>query len=567
MRRVRFPFAGALVLLFALAAMLLVFARSDNPVSATTYAPSFSAFVSDPAPGANSSVTFSLGNPAPQANNSTGAFFIDGAWGISSDAAITDGAVAGTLTAIATLGVLNLACFIPFPVSFTMLEATTSNALLTSPFDFSTSGGTGFTGQFFGLPGFPLGPNPDNAGLAVGVTRYPDFLELIVPQAVVGAPLERTMGLTFIGTTPVSLNFLVYSPGQLPQFPASLGYPVLTILQNPASPSEPGFITDTCTTVTFSTTINGITSPNPVAGVAGGQVQLTNPDDGTFAIGAIFVSNRDADNDGIENGLDTCPFSANISDDGRTPLFGGDFDFDGIDASCDNNPFAFDGSDADLDGYANRADNCPQTPNGIPAAPNPGPNNQLDTDQDSIGDVCDLVGAGGIGLGPTTPDGHNHTFTSFVSVVIGDHGVRSDNPDGDDDVLAGATEIYTVEVKNTSDTQVQDITVRLEASVVGACPSPDVDGSGLVSTNTATAVPPNTKVNVSFSVTYGACSSGVDDGLADYILTADACHPGNPAPGGLFTEASCPGSDPHGVLDANLLDDAPQAIPIDEDLP
>src|SRR5439155_781475 len=37
---------------------------------------------------------------------------------------------------------------------------------------------------------------------------------------------------------------------------------------------------------------------------------------------------------------------------------------DGIDSACDPNPLAFDGTDADGDGYQNRGDNCPLVANG-----------------------------------------------------------------------------------------------------------------------------------------------------------------------------------------------------------
>ena len=551
MGRVRFSFAGAL-LLVALIAMLLVFARSDNPASATSFAPIFSGSIEHSQGEGNADINLNVAFPFPDASFDSGAFFIDGRFGVAPDAAVTDGAVAGSLTSVATLGFLNTACFIPFPVTFTLLEATTSNALLTSPFDFSTSGGVGFTGQFFGAL---VGTNPDNAGLAVGVTRYPDFLDLVVPQAVFGPPRERLIGLTTVGGTPVSLNLLIYNPGQLALigFPASLGYPVLTILQNPAAPSEPNPITDgPCTPLTTSTTIQGLTTANPAAGVAGGQVKLTNPKSNDpekpFLLGAIFTSQRDADNDGIPNNLDTCPFNINTSDDARTPVFGGDPDIDGIDASCDNRPAAFDGFDADFDGYANRADNCPQTANGIPAAPVPGPNNQLDSDGDAIGDVCDPT--------PGTPSGHNHTSSSFVVVVIGDHGVELKSLKGPPggSVASGGSAVFTVKVKNESKSQTQDI-----EAAVRVLPAGCATVNGVLDQNSATVagVAPKAQVAANFTVDFSACADG------PFSIQADACHADDPNAGFFNVTVACPGAnDGHGV-DPNAVDDAPETENVD----
>jgi hypothetical protein len=97
---------------------------------------------------------------------------------------------------------------------------------------------------------------------------------------------------------------------------------------------------------------------------------------------------------------------------------------DGIDEVCDPNPFTFDGTDFDNDTYGNRGDNCPLDANGLPSAPNPGPNNQQDLGEflsgtpvdggpasDGIGDVCDL--------NPTVADGHFHTALKSAPTCVG----------------------------------------------------------------------------------------------------------------------------------------------------
>ncbi len=116
----------------------------------------------------------------------------------------------------------------------------------------------------------------------------------------------------------------------------------------------------------------------------GGVTLFANPPEGTYTFTTIAAGQRDADGDGYENTLDTCPFIANQGD----PRIGGDGDLDndGLDKACDPNddPQAEGtNSDEDLDGYLNRQDNCPLVPNGEDGT------NQRDSDDDAIGDDCD----------------------------------------------------------------------------------------------------------------------------------------------------------------------------------
>jgi hypothetical protein len=104
----------------------------------------------------------------------------------------------------------------------------------------------------------------------------------------------------------------------------------------------------------------------------------------------------DHDGDGVECGLDNCPFVANPNQS--------DFDNDGVGDACDDcvrvaNP---DQADADADGAGDLCDNCPATANADQAdadadgrgdlcdnCPNAANASQADGDQDGLGDACD----------------------------------------------------------------------------------------------------------------------------------------------------------------------------------
>lgn len=114
------------------------------------------------------------------------------------------------------------------------------------------------------------------------------------------------------------------------------------------------------------------------------------------SIGPCEVQNRlgnglpDADNDGVPDDADNCPSESN-----PTQL---DTDLDLIGDVCDPFPTRRDNdlaqcevdlaqalADSDNDGVPDVADNCIDEPNG----PSDGPNQQMDTDGDLIGNVCD----------------------------------------------------------------------------------------------------------------------------------------------------------------------------------
>jgi hypothetical protein len=181
--------------------------------------------------------------------------------------------------------------------------------------------------------------------------------------------------------------------------------PSVTLRSEPSNFPAPSIINDFCTPLTATNLTIGKT--------AQGDQLFVNPSDGKYTFGTFTLGQRDADGDGYENELDTCPYTPNVGDP-RIPL-DGDLDGDGLDAACDPNDSATTGtnSDQDLDGYQNRNDNCPLVANGIDQANVPGVGNQLDTDMDTIGDACDP--------NPTTADteGKYSVATPSGAVTIG----------------------------------------------------------------------------------------------------------------------------------------------------
>jgi len=135
---------------------------------------------------------------------------------------------------------------------------------------------------------------------------------------------------------------------------------------------------------------------------------------GNYTFTVFTVGQRDADNDGYQNSMDTCPLTTNAGN--PTQLADGDADNDGMDAACDPNDDPLTGgtnSDVDADGYLNRQDNCPLEPNGQESKDEP-TGNQNDEDFDTIGDVCDTA--------PDTPDGELIVRTLEGEILIGGGG-------------------------------------------------------------------------------------------------------------------------------------------------
>ena len=404
----RAPIGRPLVVAFALAALVVLSAfLAAQDASASTFDPQATLSIENPLPGANSDLIGSFQLAAPDANFGGVIVFTPPEWGVASDADVPDGALVGQLSSQAVLVLLNDACANPLFPAFQFLDATTDRSATTT-----------FGEQF---------DDDDSNGIPNGAQLYPDYLARILVDENEN-PLQlraRLYAQTVVVGIDVSLNFAIFEPGinlRGTQLDPALGFPSVTVLQalgDPALEPELQPITDFCSPLTTSTRTFGLTKDNPnTTANEAGTVFRTNPAAGKYNFSTFAVSQRDADNDGIENALDTCPFSADPSFDPRRntadPSYAGDDDKDGIPNSCDPTPNQnLNLGDHDQDGYLNRGDNCPLVQNGLVPGTSVivGPNNQLDTDSDGLGDVCDP--------NQTTDDGHLHETCVSSQVTIG----------------------------------------------------------------------------------------------------------------------------------------------------
>jgi hypothetical protein len=293
---------------------------------------------------------------------------------------VPNGTVVGELNSSATLSLTITACNIPLDVDFTLVDCT---ADVDNFFP-----DTGFIDLGPGMPGTWNGYDIMPSGNMRMVDQYPGFLLDLFPDQ---EPRARYCGYTDVGPPfPPGLytviQVVVFEPGDCPagyNCPVAWGYPSVSVLNDPTAPPSPSSpLGDFCTPLSTEDTIFG---------EADGFAVRTNPiceASCTFHTWARGLP--DADGDGLENCLDTCPFNVNI----ENPRSSLGADNDGIDPSCDPEP-GVNNPDYDLDGFANTADNCPLVANP----------DQADADGDCIGEACDTVGAGGIGLGPDVIDG------------------------------------------------------------------------------------------------------------------------------------------------------------------
>ena len=373
------------------------------PADAQTFTPSFVATVDDTTPNVPSDSQIDFGVPIGDTQFAAVVLFIPPEWGIVTGDNVTIGAEIGVLEAQATLGLINGACQTQLPVVFEFKNSSIDVNDTISFFDEDDNGTADYA------------EDKDKNGLFDAVERYPSFLNSILPGS---QPIRRAAGFTIVAGTPVLLQFLVFPPGtlidELIPSDEELGFPTVTFLQNIGDDEvepEPNVITDFCAPLTTENVTFGVSQDNPDTEDLdeSGIPLFINPQNGTYEFTSYSLGQRDADGDGWENSLDTCPFTINVGD--PTAANSGDLDSDGLDAACDpNDDLATGGtdSDEDADGYLNRQDNCPLVANGQAT----GEDNQADADLDQIGDACDP--------NPDTADGDLSSSELNSEIIIGD---------------------------------------------------------------------------------------------------------------------------------------------------
>lgn len=452
---------GRISRLVAVVAIVLVWAVaffSLNQLSnteATSFNPTSSLEIDDTGAGANPAHTTDLVIPAPDANFATsGAGFISffpNDWCFAThlkdcsatsgptptgthpqSGGVPTGTVVGTLESSTTLAIqsvppgtsINNTCNGNFVVAFTFLDAVTNDSSGSNVIN------TG-TGEDIFLP---LSQETGTTGLPKHVTAYPGYLNTLFDPDGPGGdptvePLARYSGDTIVAGTTVILQFLIFAPGDLQNFEgqpfqsmtSARGYPTVTVLQDPQQANN-GTIGDFCTSLSTETIILGIsTANNTPCGecgandpmIDGGSVLHKNGtlsqgigDTGTFLYRATTQAQRDVDNDGHENAMDTCPFTTNTDGDPRTT---NGPDNDALDSACDPASMT-ENRDQDDDGWANRIDDCPLVsqadnahgindvpPGTLGGVPDGGP------PSDGIGEACEASTAD-----ETISNGHYH---------------------------------------------------------------------------------------------------------------------------------------------------------------
>ncbi len=277
-----------------------------------------------------------------------------------------------------------------------------------------------------GYPSVAVRQDPTASGAAAAITDFcaPTYMDLVVlgktlnnpctPAAVQGAncpvtsdapPEIKELGYPSFPCDPRS-RFDDDGDGRINDGCPQFGPDVESGAQceNDTSDDTDGAVNDGCPPVgdvSEGARIPGICS----AADEGGCTNRLNPGaGGTQTFTVLAVSERDADGDGIENGLDVCALIANPEWNPRGVDTEHDPDMDGLPSVCDPNPnetspgssagcaSGYTGPDEDQDCYSNRQDNCPLVNQLEDPSQPPGPANlplQTDSDGDRIGDVCD----------------------------------------------------------------------------------------------------------------------------------------------------------------------------------
>jgi hypothetical protein len=327
---------------------------------ADSYNPTTTVSVANPAADSPTDLSGEGHLPSGDVSSSFVIDFWPAAWQVTPSDELKPGVRAGTSDLVVQVGLMNGPCNTQLPVHWDMLNATTDKSrTVTFENGFKDSNGDG---------------NPDF------IDMYPDFNDRIFGPA---QPFLRQVGIADVQGTKLLLQLLAYEPGATlygRTLDPALGEPNVGLLNNTGDPlavPAPAAVTDICSPADI-TIVDFSTAPD------GTVIRKTPKEPGTYTLSYLYVGQRDADGDGIENYLDPCPLTADADWDPRaaSAVGPGDADGDGLPSSCD--PDDNDANaDEDGDGYSNRQDNCPLAANGVAA------DNQKDSDFDGIGDACD----------------------------------------------------------------------------------------------------------------------------------------------------------------------------------
>ena len=412
--------------LFVLCAVLL-FAPSQTE-GATFYNPCSIVSLGSASANTASSITQTFGvgldaacAPFVHANDRPGEWlatdivdFTPPSWYVPTDADIPDGTEVGQFSSQMTLGLFDNGCNQILKFDRPLLDGTIDRRKVVSP-----------KPRLMPDRLRPIAMNDEN-GIPRAASGWPSYLNNLPERT--GMSFDK-LRARFVGVDATSIpglaiiwNFLVFEPGATISrkflVDPKLGYPIVAVVQDPTAPASSGDpVSDFCAPIRREYKLND---------TAGGKAYRRNPGDGVYNFTTYSIPAPDADNDGIENAMDPCPYNPNVSGwDPRGVLeqgMPGDNDVDGLPLECDPNPArrgpcssadGVTGHDEDCDGWANRSDDCPLASN----------EDQLDTDGDGIGDACDQD-LGGKG----TVDGQNIPACNVSTVTIGSGGPTPGDP-------------------------------------------------------------------------------------------------------------------------------------------
>ena len=452
--RMRLRVLRAVVAVSVAALILGVLAGSGSQSSAQVFEADTTFSLSNVTPGAVADTTSSISVPADNLNLGGGSGHIAPQATLHpGGSAPALGDIVGTSSSTSNLGLSNLGCGTSFANPFVLMNAVPNDSAGNIDVDLNPpAGGTGKLAPLMadngaGADGTPAAQSPVNE-LPGQVDRYPAFLETQYNGVF---PDVRYAGALVVSNTAVTINVLTFGPGDLSAFaapnplydlaPARMGYATQVVLGDPTTPPVPSPITDLCAPITNTSTLFGNTRDNPclvsLSCTTTGQVNTPCPVTGpgncaslapttriryqnpscaaatTECVRLFFgiqFSQRDSDNDGIENSLDTCPNTATTSAfDPRTTAPDGDDDPDsdalpggGPAGGCDPTPAVntnsgnHDGDTFPANGeqWVNAGENCPLVANGDQAETEvPEPDNiarpRGGPPTDGLGDACD----------------------------------------------------------------------------------------------------------------------------------------------------------------------------------